>query len=74
MTKFEDLRFCDDFMFCKVLTTHPELCRELLELVLEKKVGDFARIDSQDPVEITPDGKGVRFDVYSEDATSVYDC
>ena len=74
MTKFDDLKFCDDYMFCKVLTTHPELCRELLELVLEKKVGDFAKIDSQDPVEITPDGKGVRFDIYSEDATSVYDC
>ena len=32
--KYEDLTFTDDFMFCKVMTTNPELCHELPELVL----------------------------------------
>ena len=31
---YEDLTFTDDFMFCKVMTTNPELCHELPELVL----------------------------------------
>lgn len=73
--RFEELTFTDDFMFCKVLTTNPELCRELLELIIGKKVGQLVRLDKQESIEVTPDGKGVRFDVYSEDDTgTVYDC
>ena len=69
MKKYEELTFTDDFMFCKILTNNPELCHELLELILGRKVGAFTRLDKQKPIEITADGKGVRFDVYSE-ATS----
>ena len=36
--KYDDLTFTDDFMFCKVMTTNPELCHELLEIILGKKV------------------------------------
>ena len=73
--KYEELDFTDDFMFCKVLTNNPELCHELLELIISKKVGKFTRLDKQKPIEITADGKGVRFDVYSEDDQNVvYDC
>ena len=72
---YEELDFTDDFMFCKVLTNNPELCHELLELVIGKKVGKFTRLDKQKPIEITADGKGIRFDVYSEDDQDiVYDC
>ena len=73
--KYEDLTFTDDFMFCKVMTTNPELCHELLELILGKKVGAFTRLDQQKPIEMKADGKGIRFDVYSEDdSKTVYDC
>ena len=57
--KYEDLSFTDDFMFCKVMTTNPELCHELLELILGKKVGAFTRLDQQKPIEMTADGKGM---------------
>lgn len=57
--KYEDLTFTDDFMFCKVMTTNPELCHELLELILGKKVGAFTRLDQQKPIEMTVDGKGL---------------
>lgn len=40
--KYEDLDFTDDFMFCKVLTSNPELCKELLELIIGRKVGRAA--------------------------------
>ena len=75
MKNYEQLTFTDDFMFCKVLTTNPELCHELLELIIGRKVGQFTRLDKQQPIELTADGKGVRFDVYSEDDTgTVFDC
>ena len=73
--KYEELGFTDDFMFCKVLTTNPDLCHELLELIIGRKVGKFTRLDDQKPIELTADGKGVRFDVYSEDdSDTVFDC
>ena len=37
--RYEELSFTDDFMFCKILELHPELCRELLELILGRSVG-----------------------------------
>ncbi len=73
--QYEELGFTDDFMFCKVLSNHPELCHELLELILGKKIGQFVKLEKQKPIEITSDGKGIRFDVYSEDDKgSVFDC
>ena len=69
--KYDELTFNDDFMFCKILEQNPALCRELLELVLDRKVGELACVNRQKPVEITANGKGVRFDVYAEGSDSV---
>ena len=69
--KYEDLKFTDDFMFCKILENNPGLCKELLELILERKVGELVAVNRQQPVEITAGGKGVRFDVYAEDDKNV---
>ena len=40
--KYEELTFNDDFMFCRILEEKPALCRELLELVLDHKVGNLS--------------------------------
>ena len=69
--KYEELTFNDDFMFCKILEQNPALCRELLELVLDRKVGKLASVNPQKPIEITANGKGVRFDVYAEGSDSI---
>ena len=69
--KYEELTFTDDFMFCKILENQPELCRELLEIVLERSVGALVSVNRQKPVEITADGRGVRFDVYAEDDENI---
>ena len=42
-----------------------------MELVLDRKVGELACINRQKPVEITANGKGVRFDVYAEGSDSI---
>ena len=70
-TKYENLTFHDDFMFCKVLENNPDLCRELLELILGKKVGELVIAKRQRPIEILPDCRGVRFDVYAKDNEAV---
>ena len=72
--KYEELTFNDDFMFCRILEEKPALCRELLELVLDHKVGELVSVNPQKPIEITANGKGVRFDVYAEGSDSeIYD-
>lgn len=72
--KYEELGFTDDFIFCKVLTDSEELCRQLLELILDMKIRKVVNVNKQKNIEITADGRGIRLDVYAEDADgTVYD-
>ena len=48
--KYEELTFNDDFMFCRILEEKPALCRELLELVLDHKVGELVSVNPRTPV------------------------
>ena len=71
--RYEDLTIADDFMFCKIFIAHEDLCREMTELILNRKVGRIVELGSQKPVEITNDGRGVRFDVYvADDMDTIY--
>ena len=71
---YEELKFTDDFMFCKVLENNPNICKELLELFLDVKIKKVVCVSKQKPIEITSDGKGIRLDVYIEDDNnSIYD-
>ncbi len=65
--EYEELLFTDDFMFCKVLENNEELCKELLELILGKRIRRINYLAKQKVIDITSDGKGVRLDVYLED-------
>ena len=71
---YEELEFTDDFLFCKIMENNVDLCKELTELILNRKIGKIIPKGPQKAIEITSDGKGVRFDVYMEDDTStIYD-
>ena len=35
---FDELGFTDDYMFCKLLTENPDICRRLLEVILDKNI------------------------------------
>ena len=71
---YKDLKFIDDFIFCKILSTNSKLCKELIELILAIKIKDINVSESPKAVNQTYDGKGVRFDVYLEDNTNtIYD-
>ena len=52
---YEEMTFADDFMFCKVMQSDPELCRELLEVILGRKVSRIISTENQKPIEITAD-------------------
>jgi hypothetical protein len=60
---YEELEFTDDFLFCKIMENNVDLCKELTELILNRKIGKIIPKGPQKAIEITSDGKGVRFDV-----------
>lgn len=72
--KYDELSFTDDFMFSKILYDDMELTRELLELILDRKIRKVVTVDEQHSVAPRYDAHGVRFDVYAEDdENSVFD-
>ncbi|MGN1382490.1 MAG: Rpn family recombination-promoting nuclease/putative transposase [Eubacterium sp.] len=72
--RFQELTITDDFVFCTVFSQNEDLCRELAERILDRNISRIVYLNSQQNIKITPDGKGVRFDVYFEDDDEhVYD-
>ncbi len=73
MKSYEELRYQDDFMFGKVMEDK-ELCREVLECLMQRPVGELTEVQTQKEYRYTSDGKPIRLDVYNEDdAGAVYD-
>ena len=64
--------FTNDFVFYSVLTGNPEICRELVELILEVKVRKIEFVRSQESMKQSERGKGIRLDVFVEDSEAVY--
>ena len=44
--EYNELDFTDDFMFCMILENNLELCKELLELILDIKIKKVELADS----------------------------
>ena len=69
---YEELEFRDDFMFGKVMQDK-ELCREVLECLLQHPVGELEDPVPQREFRYTSDGKPIRLDIYTRDEDKVYD-
>mgnify|MGYP000479519271 FL=1 len=63
---FEELTIADDFMFCKVMQNE-EICKELLEIILDVEIEKIVYHEDQKVFQETLDGKGIRLDVYVRD-------
>ncbi len=69
---YEELEFRDDFMFGKVMEDS-ELCRDVLECLLQQPVGELRDIDPQREFRYSEEGKPIRLDIYTRDEDRVYD-
>ena len=67
--KWNNLTFADNFIFCKVMADNPDVCKELLELLLEIKIDRIEMPVSEKTLKTDFDSRGVRFDVYVKDGT-----
>ena len=68
----EELTFTDDFMFGRVMQ-NPEICKGLLERLLEIKIDKIEYPVLQKTISPHYKSKGIRLDVYVEDSNRVYD-
>lgn len=46
--RYEELTFTDDFMFCKILSNYEDICKDLLELILEIRIKKLVIINKQE--------------------------
>ena len=70
---YEELCYSDDFMFGKTMED-PELCREVIERLLQKPVGELKSTQGQKEFRFTVDGKPIKLDIFSQDDRgTVYD-
>ena len=65
--KWENATIANNFIFYKVMRNNPDVCQELLEILLEFKI---ERIEMSQEEEINVDfgSKGIRMDVHAKDA------
>lgn len=62
--KWERATIANNFIFYKVMHQNPELCRELLEILLEMKI-DRIELYQEDEIEVDYGKKAIRMDVYA---------
>ncbi len=62
--KWEKATIANNFIFYKVMHNNPEVCKELLEILLEMKL-DRIEMRQEEEVEIDYGKKGIRMDVYA---------
>lgn len=70
--KWEDLRFSDNYIFCKVMENE-ELCKELIEILLHIKVEKIERNQTEKTFETGITQRGIRMDVFVKDSDRVFD-
>ena len=66
-TKWANATIQDNFIFSKTMELYPDLCRQLLELILDIKIKEISYPEREKNIEARIDGKGIRLDVFVED-------
>lgn len=67
--KWERLSFKDNYIFCKVMETNPDICKKMLELLLNIEIEQIEIPTAERSVKVAYDSKGIRLDVYVKDST-----
>ena len=71
--KWERARITNSFLFYKIMTSNPEECRQLIEILLEKPIERIEFLTGEHSIDIDWDAKGIRLDVYVKGTDEVYD-
>ena len=69
MDSWESLTIRDNFIFSKVMETNPDLCRRIIEIILDIKIDHIEYLEREQTLQTRLDSKGIRLDVYVEDGS-----
>ena len=70
--RWEKAGLSDDYVFCKVMLK-PELCKRMLELILNVKISRIEYVEELKTIDIKKDSRGIRLDIYvCDDEETVY--
>ena len=69
--KWENLTLSNDFIFCRVMKVK-ELCRELIEILLNVKIKEINYIEDQKTINVDHETKGIRLDIILEGDDKIY--
>ena len=65
--KWQNATFQDNFVFSKTLELFPDLCKQLIEIILNIRVKEISYPEREKVIENRTDSKGIRLDVYVHD-------
>ena len=65
--QWHDATIQDNFVFSKTMELYPDLCRRLLEIILNTKIREIIYPEREKTIEVRSDSKGIRLDVYVEE-------
>ena len=68
--QWQDATIQNNFIFGKTLETNPDLCRRLLELILNVKIKEISYPEREKNINLRSDSKGIRLDVYVEEKST----
>jgi predicted transposase/invertase (TIGR01784 family) len=71
-TKFypwKKLPLSDNLIFCDVMERNPDVCKELLEMLLDIEIDRIEKPSAEKSIQTDPESKSVRMDVYVKDGT-----
>ncbi len=69
--KWKNATIANNFIFYKVMRNNPDVCKELLEILLQIKI-DHIEMQTEETIEVDYGKKGVRLDVYAEGSSKAY--
>lgn len=68
----EELKFTDDFIFCRIMK-NPEICKGVLERLLKIKIEKINYPKLQKEIRPYYSARGIRMDVYVKDTNRIFD-
>ncbi len=72
-TPWEKITLANNFLFCKIMESNPDLCKHLIEILLHIEIDHLEIPQAEKAMKETLDSKSVRFDVYTKDDRRIFD-
>ena len=69
--KWERATIANNFIFYKVMRNNPDVCKRLLEILLEMEI-DKIQMYQEETIDIDFQSKGIRMDVYAKNSTQAF--